>query len=130
VICLNVLKHLADDLACLGNIHSTLQPGGRAIILVPEGQKLIGQIDVVLGHRRRYSREQLRARMQEAGFSVEQILTSIASRARPGFWRRADRFIPWKPTSIIAIAKVGQALSPANNGYRATATPTKESAQP
>jgi glycosyltransferase involved in cell wall biosynthesis len=130
VICLNVLEHLEDDLACLRNIHSALQPGGRAIILVPEGQSLFGQIDVVLGHYRRYSREQLRARLQEAGFSVEQILnfnrisrpawflnSRILQRSRLGrfqlklfdkmvwFWRRADRFIPWGPTSIIAIAR-------------------------
>src|SRR5580693_2284144 len=130
VICLNVLEHLEDDLACLRNIRSALEPGGRAIILVPEGQNLFGQMDVVLGHHRRYSREQLRARMEEAGFSVETILnfnrisrpawfvsSRILRRSRLGrfqlklfdktvwLWRRVDRFIPWKPTSIIAIAR-------------------------
>ena len=130
VICLNVLEHLEDDLACLGNIHSALSPGGRAIILVPEGQNLFGQMDVVLGHFRRYSREQLRARMEEAGFSVETILnfnrvsrpawfvsSRLLRRSRLGrfqlklfdkmvwLWRRIDRFIPWKPTSIIAIGR-------------------------
>jgi SAM-dependent methyltransferase len=129
VICLNVLEHLKDDLSCLRNIHGALEPGGRAIILVPEGQNLFGQIDVVLGHQRRYSHQQLRARMQEAGFSVERILnfnrisrpawflnSRILQRSRLGrfqlklfdkmvwFWRRVDRFIPWGPTSIIAIA--------------------------
>ena len=130
VICLNVLEHLEDDLACLGNIHSALSPGGRAIILVPEGQNLFGQMDVVLGHFRRYSREQLRARMEEAGFSVETVLnfnrvsrpawfvsSRLLRRSRLGrfqlklfdkmvwLWRRIDRFIPWKPTSIIAIGR-------------------------
>ena len=130
VICLNVLEHLEDDLACLGNIHSALSPGGRAIILVPEGQNLFGQMDVVLGHFRRYSREQLRARMEEAGFSVETILnfnrvsrpawfvsSRLLRRSRLGrfqlklfdkmvwLWRRIDRVIPWKPTSIIAIGR-------------------------
>jgi SAM-dependent methyltransferase len=129
VICLNVLEHLEHDLPCLRNIYSALQPGGRAIILVPEGQNLFGQMDVVLGHYRRYSREQLRARMQEAGFTVETILnfnrvsrpawflsSRVLRRSRLGrfqlklfdkmvwLWRRIDRFIPWKPTSIIAIA--------------------------
>jgi SAM-dependent methyltransferase len=129
VICLNVLEHLKDDLACLRNIHGALEPGGRAIILVPEGQNLFGQVDVVLGHQRRYSSDQLRARLEEAGFSVERILnfnrisrpawflnSRILQRSRLGrfqlklfdktvwLWRRIDRFIPWGPTSIIAIA--------------------------
>jgi len=130
VICLNVLEHLDDDAACLKNIYSALAPGGRAIILVPEGQKLFGQLDVVLGHRRRYSREQLQARMEDAGFSVEQILnfnrvsrpawflnSRVLRRSSVGrfqlrlfdktvwLWRRIDRFIPWGPTSIIAIGR-------------------------
>jgi glycosyltransferase involved in cell wall biosynthesis len=129
VICLNVLEHLKDDLACLRNIYSALAPDGRAIILVPEGQNLFGQVDVVLGHQRRYSHQQLRARLEEAGFLVERILdfnrisrpawflnSRILRRSRLGrfqlklfdktvwFWRGVDRFIPWGPTSIIAIA--------------------------
>ncbi len=130
VICLNVLEHLEDDLECLKNIYGALQPGGRAIILVPEGRRLFGQLDVVLGHQRRYSREQLRGRMEEAGFSVERILnfnrisrpawllnSRILRRSSLGrfqlklfdntvwLWRRVDRFIPWGPTSIIAIGR-------------------------
>ncbi len=130
VICLNVLEHLKDDLACLRNIHGALEPGGRAIVLVPEGQSLFGQVDVVLGHQRRYSREQLRDRMVEAGLSVEQMLdfnrisrpawflnSRLLRRSRLGrfqlklfdktvwLWRRVDRLIPWGPTSIIAIGR-------------------------
>jgi SAM-dependent methyltransferase len=130
VICLNVLEHLEDDVACLKNIHGALQSGGRAIILVPEGQGLFGQVDVVLGHRRRYSRQQLQARMEEAGFAGERILdfnrvsrpawflnSRVLRRSSLGrfqlrlfdktvwLWRRVDRFIPWRPTSIIAIGR-------------------------
>jgi len=130
VVCLNVLEHLKDDLACLRNIASALEPGGRAIILVPEGQSLFGQMDIVLEHQRRYSRAQLESRMQEAGFIVEQIL-SFNRVSRPAWfvnsrvlrrsslgrfqlklfdhtvwlWRRVDRFIPWGPTSLVAIGR-------------------------
>jgi len=130
VICLNVLEHLQDDAACLRNIYGALEAGGRAIILVPEGQSLFGQVDVVLGHQRRYSREQLQARMQEAGFNVERILnfnrisrpawflnSRLLRRSNLGrlqlklfdktvwLWRRIDRLVPWGPTSIIAIGR-------------------------
>ena len=130
VVCLNVLEHIEDDRGALRNIHSALAPGGRAIVLVPEGQRLYGKLDEVLGHHRRYSHRQLRERLEEAGFTVETIL-DFNRVSRPAWfvsgkilrrssisrlqlrifdrlvwlWRRVDRFIPWKPTSIIAIAR-------------------------
>ena len=61
MICLNVLEHIEDDLGALRNIYSALSPGGRAIVLVPCGQEISGQLDVILGHYRRYSTAQLRA---------------------------------------------------------------------
>lgn len=128
VICLNVLEHMERDVQCMRNIHRALAPGGRAIILVPHGQEIYGQLDVVLGHYRRYSHDQLRGVMQEAGFQVEQVL-DFNRVSRPGWyvkgkllkqsriargqiklfdrlvwlWRRIDKLLPWHPTSIIAI---------------------------
>ncbi len=43
----------------LRNIYDALEPGGRAIILVPCGPELFGTLDEVLGHFRRYTPEQL-----------------------------------------------------------------------
>jgi len=129
VICLNVLEHVEDDLTSLRNLYGALQPGGRAIVLVPHGQEIYGQLDVVLGHFRRYSHRQLRERLEQAGFKVEQILdfnrisrpswyingkllkrSRISRRMLKMFdrlvwlWRRIDHLLPWAPTSIIAIA--------------------------
>ena len=141
VICLNVLEHIEDDLTGLRNIYSALSPGGRAIVLVPCGQEIYGQLDTILGHYRRYSVSQFRSRVEEAGFQVEQIL-KFNRISRPGWfitgklmkrsrisrfqlkifdrlvwlWRRIDRFVPWKPTSLIAIAvKPPVAGSPERN---------------
>jgi len=130
VVCLNVLEHVDDDLAALGNIFSALAPGGRAIILVPEGPRLYGQLDVVLRHCRRYSQQELSNRLTQAGFDVERIIDfnrvsrpawfvagKILRRSRVSrlslrlfdrlvwLWRRVDGFLPWKPTSLIAIAR-------------------------
>jgi SAM-dependent methyltransferase len=130
VICLNVLEHIEDDRAGLANLFSALDHGGRAIVLVPEGQSVFGTIDEALGHYRRYSEDELRTKMQEAGFEVEQIIR-FNRVSRPAWyvsgriikrknlewnqmllydrfvwlWRRIDRFLPWRPTSIIAIAR-------------------------
>jgi len=128
VVCLNVLEHVEDDMAGLRNIYTALQPGGRAIILVPHGQEIFGSLDTALGHFRRYSREELQQKMEQAGFRVERIL-DFNRISRPAWyvtgrllkrktlsrfqlrvfdrlvwlWRRIDRLLPWPPTSIIAI---------------------------
>ncbi|MBZ5523745.1 MAG: glycosyltransferase [Acidobacteriia bacterium] len=128
VVCLNVLEHLEDDTAGLRNIHSVLQPGGRAIILVPHGQEIFGTLDAALGHYRRYSECELREKMESTGLPVEQmmmfnrisrpawyvsgrILKSTALGARQmrlfdrfvWLWRRMDPLLPWPSTSLIAI---------------------------
>jgi len=73
VVCLNVMEHVDDDEGILRNVYAALAPGGRAIILVPRGRWLLGTLDEVLGHRRRYSRAQLLAVGRAAGFECERI---------------------------------------------------------
>ena len=46
-------------------------PGGRLLLLVPAHQRLYGAIDRAIDHYRRYDRQTLVARLQEAGFQVE-----------------------------------------------------------
>jgi glycosyltransferase involved in cell wall biosynthesis len=128
VICLNVLEHVENDMLGLRNIRSVLKPGGRAIILVPHGQEIFGTLDVALGHYQRYSHAELKAKMEQAGFRVERILDfnrisrppwyvsgRILKRTTLGtgqmkvfdrfvwLWRMLDSYLPWPPTSIIAI---------------------------
>jgi glycosyltransferase involved in cell wall biosynthesis len=131
VVCLNVMEHVEDDLGALRNIFSALRPGGRAVILVPQDQKAFGTLDEVLGHCRRYSEEQLRARMEEAGFEVERVLYfnrvtrpawrfngQVLKRRSFGrlqlgifdvlvpLWRRIDGYFPWPAVSLIAVGRV------------------------
>jgi SAM-dependent methyltransferase len=130
VVCLNVLEHVEDDLLGLRNINKALRRGGRAIVLVPHGQEIFGTLDEVLGHFRRYSHDELRKKMEYTGFRVERILEfnrvsrpawyvsgRLLKRKTLGatqlklfdrtvwFWRTADRWLPWNPTSIIGIAE-------------------------
>ncbi|MBI5281641.1 MAG: glycosyltransferase [Candidatus Solibacter usitatus] len=132
VVCLNVLEHVEDDRTGLRNIHSALAPGGRAIVLVPEGMSVYGELDRVLGHCRRYSEKELREKVLEAGFEVE-ALFGFNRVTRPGWffngrilkrrsfsrfqlgvfdatvwlWRRVDGLLPWKPVSLIVVARKG-----------------------
>ena len=128
VVCLNVVEHVENDVGALRHMHSVLSSGGRAIILVPNGQEIYGSLDKALGHYRRYSSQELRQKMELAGFHVERIL-EFNRVSRPGWylsgrvfrsgalsprmmalfdrfvwlWRRVDKLLPWPPTSIIAI---------------------------
>ena len=74
VVCLNVIEHIDRDVEALRNIWSVLAVGGRAIILVPQGQWNFGSLDEALGHMRRYSRQSLSAAASKAGFEVERVV--------------------------------------------------------
>ncbi len=128
VVCLNVLEHIEDERATLKNLFSFLKPQGKAIVLVPQGAQAFGSLDEVLLHKRRYSEQQLGSQMINAGFRLEKI-TGFNRATYPGwlfnarilrrrtlsnvqlylfdlmvpFWRRVDRFLPWPPTSLIAV---------------------------
>ena len=128
VVCLNVVEHIEDDLQALRNIHSALAPNGRAVVLVPQDQKIFGSLDVALGHYRRYSEQELRQKMEACGFHVEKIIMfnrisrpawyvsgRIFKRKALGraqmrlfdkfvwLWRKIDHWLPWRSTSLIAI---------------------------
>lgn len=130
VVCLNVLEHVEDDSQGLLNIHRALMSGGKAIILVPQGMGLYGELDRVLGHCRRYSRPELEHKLHQAGFEIETIF-DFNRVTVPGwyfngrilrrrhfsrlqlalfdrlvwFWRILDRVLPWKGVSLIAVAR-------------------------
>ncbi|MFL5397767.1 MAG: glycosyltransferase [Myxococcales bacterium] len=74
VICLNVIEHVPDDRASLRNIRTVLAEGGRAIVLVPQGEWNYGTLDEVLGHRRRYDESSVRTLAADCGLEVERIV--------------------------------------------------------
>jgi glycosyltransferase involved in cell wall biosynthesis len=71
IICLNVLEHIEDDRRVLAELFATLEPGGCLVVLVPAHAALYCEMDRNLGHYRRYTREELAAKFEEAGFVVE-----------------------------------------------------------
>jgi glycosyltransferase involved in cell wall biosynthesis len=73
VVCLNVLEHIEDDRATLVNMREALQSGGRLVLLVPAFARLYGSLDEHLHHFRRYERDELEAKIREAGFALEDL---------------------------------------------------------
>lgn len=82
VTVLDVLEHLDDDAAALRQLAAALAPGGILLVTVPANPRLWSQHDVLNEHRRRYTAEGLRARIEGAGYRVE-LLTHINRRLYP-----------------------------------------------
>ena len=99
VACLNVLEHLRDDSQALRQIHDVLQPGGKAVLIVPAFQALYGPIDERLGHYRRYSKRQLSEVARQAGFATR-VLRYLNSAGFFGWWLNAHI---WKRTEQSAF---------------------------
>jgi glycosyltransferase involved in cell wall biosynthesis len=73
IVCMNVLEHIEDDGATLQNFAQVLQPGGHLVLLVPALKALYGTLDQHLGHFRRYTTDDLSAKVRAAGFSIDSI---------------------------------------------------------
>lgn len=69
----DVLEHLDDDRAALGEVLRVLAPGGLVLVSAPAHPWLFSQNDVVAGHRRRYTRGGLRARFEESGLHLVRL---------------------------------------------------------
>ncbi|MBZ5557752.1 MAG: class I SAM-dependent methyltransferase [Acidobacteriia bacterium] len=68
---LDVIEHLADDVAALRGAARYVRPGGAVVVSVPAHQWLWSDVDEASGHQRRYSRAALIAAMTAAGLRVE-----------------------------------------------------------
>lgn len=97
LICLfDVLEHVAEDQAALATIRRLLRPTGRLLLTVPAHGWLWSRHDEYLHHQRRYSRQQLRHQLMQAGLRPERltyfnsllsplvVAGRIADRLRPG----------------------------------------------
>src|SRR5262245_60378796 len=71
VLATDIIEHVDDDLAALGEIVRVLRPGGKVLITVPAFPMLWGLQDRVAQHKRRYLRRQLVNRVVCAGFSID-----------------------------------------------------------
>ncbi len=128
VICRYQLENADDEDAILRNLRDALKPGGKAIILVPNKPSLYGTWDRILGHRRRYTAEDLTAKCERAGLKKVEVkgfnrLSSVAwwwnSKALgserigtaqirlfnvfAGLLERVDPYLPLPPLSLIGV---------------------------
>lgn len=70
-----VVYHLgvADDRCAFDEIRRVIKPGGLFLLRVPAHDWLRGQHDRLVHTRHRYSRSEVRAKLEETGFAVDQL---------------------------------------------------------
>jgi SAM-dependent methyltransferase len=73
VITLNTLEHIEDDKKAISNISKILPKNGKLLIFVPALPFIYGTFDEVLGHFRRYTKNELENKLQIAGFRIIKI---------------------------------------------------------
>jgi SAM-dependent methyltransferase len=75
-VSVNVFEHIPDDVAALEAVYRLLAPGGAVNLLVPSHPRLMSPFDGAIGHYRRYTKPELRAKLEAAGFVVERLRRS------------------------------------------------------
>ena len=87
----DVIEHIQRDDLALAAIHRALRPGGGIVLTVPQDPRLWSAWDEAGGHKRRYRRAELVARVRKAGFTVERVM-SMSSLLYPLMRLRRQRY--------------------------------------
>jgi len=73
IVHLDVLEHIKEDAKVLKLFYDCLAVNGRLLVKVPAHPSLYCAIDRTSGHSRRYTREELKEKLVNAGFLVSRI---------------------------------------------------------
>lgn len=71
IVATDVIEHIQNDKAAVQKMNSLLKGDGTIVITVPALQSLFGYHDEVLGHFRRYSKEQLVRLLKESSAQAQ-----------------------------------------------------------
>jgi len=70
---LDVIEHIDLDVESIEAMRALLVKGGKAVITVPAYMFLWSSFDEMNEHKRRYTRTELKAKLEQAGFTIEKI---------------------------------------------------------
>jgi SAM-dependent methyltransferase len=74
----DVLEHIAEDDAVLTQMFRATRPGGGLLVTVPQHRFLWSASDQHAMHQRRYSRAELRRKVERAGFRIQRMTSFIS----------------------------------------------------
>jgi len=73
IVLTDVLEHIEKDKEALNKILGLLSPNGKLLITVPAGMNIWSKHDVTHQHFRRYSRNDLKDKLLNAGFQINML---------------------------------------------------------
>lgn len=74
----DVIEHIAEDEAVLAQMRRALKPGGHLLLTVPQHPFLWSEYDVRAHHVRRYTRAELRQKLERAGYRVVKMTSFVS----------------------------------------------------
>ena len=77
IIAFDVIEHIEDDVAAISNMNGMLHEDGIIVITVPQHMFLWSNLDVIVQHKRRYSRRELVTKLQENGFEIDYVTSFV-----------------------------------------------------
>jgi len=101
----DVLEHVVEDEKALAQMFSAARPGGGLLVTVPQHRFLWSASDQFAMHQRRYTRAELRQKVENAGFEIQRM-TSFNSLLLPlmicsRMQRKGDQDVnPWREFEI------------------------------
>jgi SAM-dependent methyltransferase len=69
----DVMEHIQDDVGFIGKCRDVIVDRGYLFLTVPAGMSLWSSVDVVSGHKRRYSKQSMRELLKNSGFQIRYI---------------------------------------------------------
>jgi len=75
LVSVNVMEHIEDDVKAIENCRKLLKPGGRIVLLVPGIKAIFGNLDLAQNHYRRFSKYEIKHKMEMSGFVVEKMFS-------------------------------------------------------
>ncbi|QOY88636.1 glycosyltransferase [Paludibaculum fermentans] len=129
-IAINVLEGLPHPEIALEGLHRALKPGGRLLLLAPQGSSIYGTVDQAMGQFRRFDQREIETLLRAAGFNLEAV-RQINKSGKPAWWlaskvfrrtslsklplkifdknlwlwRPLDHVLPWKGLSMLVVAR-------------------------
>lgn len=69
----DVICNISDDAGAFAEIKRVVKPGGRVIVQLPAYRFLWSAHDVAVGHKHRYTAQDLASKVREAGLELERV---------------------------------------------------------
>jgi SAM-dependent methyltransferase len=110
VVALNVLEHIADDVAALSAAARLVRPGGAVVVFVPAFPFAMSRFDRAIGHYRRYTVDSARQAFAAAELALEELRYVNA----PGLvaWTIGMRLLRMTPADGVVLRSWDRAVIP------------------